>query len=1251
MATRINSSLLLKPERFCNQCDIESWFGQFELFLQLSSITADDRKRDFLLSYVDLPIYNSITSALKVSTASYDDAKNFLKSRYSTLDVYLERIDFFTAKFALPAEGFASKLNDYVDRFDDDFSHFKEQLLVAKFIASAPKEFEKELRLRRPSTLNACVEICNSMPLHSYSPVSAVNSQCARNEMLSNFRNTRNKVCFRCGSENHVASFPSCPAKDATCRGCQIKGHFQKMCKSKKKVHVQPTRVSSITSSKICSVSRPSISLQLNADRFADVIVDTGSEVSILSRAACAHCNLKILPNDSLLPFSNFDESPLYMYGKTEPLHVMFNGKSATVSFYVSNASQSVLGIDAISALRLVISYKENSDSLRGCDRVGDQSVHVAKCDSAAKIRMLPTAPPSVVQRVRRLPFTLEEKVEKELRQMIADDVIEEVVSSPYVSPIVVVPKKNNEIRICVDYRKINPHILPDPYPIPAVDDLLAHLNRPCVFSLIDLKAAYHQVPIDEASRDITGFVTHMGIFRFKKLPFGLACSPGLFVRTVHSVLKDIRNVLIYFDDLLIFGHTQEEHDSALKRVMDALKAANFTINAEKSRFNVREIEFLGRKLNSEGIQPPSEALRAIRDLSVPTTKKEMHSFLGLVSYFRSFVPNFVDRTAPLYRLLKENVPFETTNDVLTSISGIKDAILNSTVLGYFDTSLGTETVLTTDASRSGIGGMLSQVQNGVETPIYFVSRTLNSAEKNYSVPELETLAVVWCVERLSQYLFGRHFRIRTDHSSLRQVLTGNLTNSVLSARVTRWAMKMMPYSFSVEFVKGAQNVVADCLSRMPMANNDPDQVMEQSVFCISALPVSLHDIRELTVNDELLSEMRTYIVSKWPESKNALPERLQPYFCMRDSFSLQDGIIMRGEKIVVPEQLQGRLIDLAHEYHFGITKTKMRLRNSYWWLGMDKDVDNAVRKCYCFRNIVRDSPVQITEWETKPWYHLAIDIAGPKTDAQGRQFYILAAIDIHSKYVTARVLPFVKSSDVIDFLMSIFMTFGFCAKLTSDNGTQFTSAAFTDFLRSHGISHMRSSVYNPQANGQIERVNRNLKKLIENVREEEVPYMEIDRYLQKYLFAYNNTTHDTLSECPSQMLMNYTPRTYITPTVIQNQARQELIKQKTEVIREKIEKRALYANERRRPRTDEWLKIGDWVQKPPGPIRRIVEKVGPYTFKLNDGFTVNARKLVLIKRPSGKEYVSTVPDDEQSDACDRYPKRRTYEPERYGFS
>ena len=1245
---------LVKPEKFSSQCDINCWFGQFELFLILTEITDDTKKRNYLLSYLDLTIYQAVTCARNVDKACYDDIKKFLVDRYSTTDEFMERIDFFASKFSLPADSFASQLNRHLDRFDSTMDEFKEQLMVAKFISCAPTMYEKELRLRRPTTVSACVEICNAMPV-STGQVGAVNNKpFSKNSAMPN---PKNKICFRCGSHNHIASFPGCPAKNATCRSCQKNGHFQKMCKSKD--FSSKVNVSSIFSAtkNVGSVSvRPDIDLSINAVRdTVNVIVDTGSEVSILSYDVCKRHNLKVLPIKDDLSFCNFDDSPLKMRGKTEPLEVHFNGKHAFLSFYVACVRQSVLGIDGVQALRLVISCCA-SDPVNASVPTPPALTSVASCDrfdKIAKIRLLPDAPTTLVQRVRRLPFSLEDKVEHELRKMLADDVIEEISSSPYVSPIVVVPKKSGDIRICVDYRKINPHVIPDPFPIPSIDDVLARLNRPTVFSLIDLKAAYHQIEIDDESRDVTSFITNSGLFRFKKLPFGLSCSPGIFVRTVHSVLKDIPNVLIYFDDILLYGQTQAEHDQVLKKVMDALNAAKFTINEDKSKFNVKEVEFLGRTLSCDGIQLPSEAFRAVRELPVPTSKKEMQSFLGMVSYFRSCVPHFTEITAPLYSLLKDNVSFDVTPEITGSIASIKKAVVESAIMGFFDTCTDTETILTTDASRNGIGGMLSQVQDGVERPIYFVSRKLTAAEMNYSVPELETLAVVWCTERLRQYVYGRRFKIRTDHSSLRQVMTGKTDNSLLSGRVARWAIRLMPYCFTVEYISGAKNVIADCLSRLPIGDKPESKENDPVSVCIvNSVPISFDEIRKFTAEDEVLSDIHFYIVNEWPHSKEQVPDNLRPYFPFRDSLSVHDSVIMRGDRIVVPALLQKRLIDLAHEHHFGIVKTKSRLRASYWWLGMDNDVESSIRQCFCFQNTLRESPVQLTEWELRPWAHLAMDIAGPKTDVNGKTFYVLAIVDIHSKYVAAKILPHVKSSDVIDFLENLFMTFGFCTKLTTDNGTQFTSAQFVNFLKSHGISHIRSAIYNPQANGQIERVNRNFKKVLENAKlGSKVIYSEMEKYMQKYLFSYNNTVHETTNECPSKMLLNYVPRTYLTPCSSSLPENEEKLLQMKEEVQSKTEKRAAYANDRRRPLTKPYFQEGDWVQKPPGPIRRIVSRVGPYTFKLNDGFTVNARNLILIKRPPCAEYVDMPAKRDVSPRNQqRYPKRAILPPARYGF-
>jgi transposase InsO family protein len=979
--------------------------------------------------------------------------------------------------------------------------------------------------------------------------------------------------------------------------------------------------------------------------------VDTGAEISVLSIRDCQRYTIGFRPLERGSSFSNFDGSQITMMGQTPALCVVFNNKSTNIRFYVADVNQSILGMDAISGLRLTISFADvNPDSATSATALpSPDSTCVSSVSSekhSAKIRLLPSAPDTIVQRVRRLPFALEEKVERELRQMVADDVIEAIESSRYVSPIVVVPKKSGNIRLCVDFRKLNSYIVPDPFPVTCVDDLLAKVKKASMFSVIDLKAAFHQIPLHVDSRDYTAFVTHLGTYRFKKLPFGLANSPAIFNRIVSDVLRDIPNVLAYFDDVLVFGESQTDHDLALKRVEQALRDVNLDINTEKSIFSVSEVEFLGRHLSSKGIQPSVKALDALKQLPDPTSKKELHSFLGMMSYFRSFVVQFSDLAAPLYALLKDDVPFSIGESERDSISSLRNAVLHAPILGYFDNSPDCMTILTTDASRTGLGGMLSQVKDGVERPIYFISRKLSQAETKYSVPELETLAVIWGVERLSQYLHGRSFTIRTDHSSLRQVLTGKMDGALLSARVTRWAIRLMGFNFTVEHISGAKNVVADCLSRMPLnLSNSTDGFDESSsIMFVSTLPVSLGDIRCATASDEVLLTLSTYVQSEWPDKKR-VPESLRSYYSIRDSLSLQDGVVFRGERIVVPQCLQKKLIDLAHEFHFGLTKTKMRLRLSYWWPGMDSDVDAVIRLCHCCKIQVRDSPVQVTEWNLTPWSHLAMDIAGPKTDANGKSFYVLALIDMHSKYVCAKVLPHVKSEDVIDFLQSLFMTFGLCNKITTDNGSQFSSELFTTFLRCHGISHVKSSIYNPMANGSIERVNRNLKKILENAKIDRVVFSELNGFLQRYLFSYNNTVHETISDCPSKLLFRYSPRTFLHP--IQSSEVSEEIKEKKEEIQRKIEKKAEYANETRRPRKDQIFKIGDWVQKPPGPIRRIVDQIGPYTFKLNDGYTVNSRRLRLIKRPPPAEYAEVKVKSSER----RYPVRNTVPPDRYGFS
>ena len=1249
----LNTAYIPRPDKFSPDCDVGMYFRQFELFLQLTAVP-DEQRLSVLLSYLDLSVFQATVTAMDTLASTYTEVKNFLLQRYSSSDAFMDRLGFFESKFSHPAEGYAASLSSLLDKFSrTDAAALCEEILVAKFITSAHGALASELRLRRPTTLNSCVQIANSlsnsvptsscMMVSPKKPSKTPRRGCGKIMQLPRVKT----VCFRCGEESHIASAPDCPARNSQCGNCGKIGHWKKVCKSTAaghpKVATARAQVSSVHHT-MASVSRPEISLQLAGNHVIRVIVDTGADVSFLNLkdvTAC-HFNTQLRPIDH--GFNNFDGSPIQVRGCISGVNAHFNNKSAQCTFYVADVPRSIIGMDIISALRLNIS----------CDRPfststpADTQPVIAEIHENEKpvvsIHLKKDAPASIITPARRLPFALENPVELELRKLLAADIIEPIASSPYISPIVVVNKRDNSIRLCVDYRRINACTIIDCHPIPSVDELFSKVRDARYFSKIDLKTAYHQVTIDPDSRNLTAFSTHVGLFRYKRMPYGLANAPAAFTRILQQALQSCSNLISYFDDILVFAPTKQEHDKHLQNLRSTLKAHNFEINEDKSQYGVQTIEFLGRQLSAEGIKPPPAATRAIQNCPCPTTKAELRSFLGMAGYFRCFIQHFATLATPLTRLLQEGIPFQFAANEQRAFQQLKEGLLQSPFLAFFNTDASVHTVLTTDASGTGVGAMLSQVQDGIEKPVYFVSRKLHPNETKFSSSELETLAVVWAVERLHQYVYGRTIEIRTDHSALREVLVGKRNNTTAPARITRWATRLLPYSFTVTYIKGCTNVVSDCLSRLPDETSDDSTDFNVNIAAIQGAEppcLTMAELANAVANDTTLQKVITCISTTWAKE---ISEDCQPYFRFRDELCVNNGLLLRGDKIVVPSCLQQRLLCLAHENHFGISKSKSRLRRSYWWPGMDKDVERAVRNCFCCQQTPRESPVQITEWTTTPWYNLSMDIAGPKYDYKGHTFYLVSVIDDHSRYVITQVLRSIRTADMIQFLRNNFVYFGFCGKLTTDNGVQFTSSEFTEFLSHHGIVHIRSAVYNPQANGSIERVNRNFKKLLSSLKTEGKALPELQENINNYLLNYNNTVHDTTGVPPSELLFRYKQRTRLDIATPDNSPTPQMQQLKT-AVQLKKKQRAEYANQRRRPLDTAPFQVGDWVQKPPGPIRYIVSKCGPFTFVLNDGYKVNTRRLKLIKRPQpDQEYIpisSTPPR--------RYPIRNRRAVQRYG--
>ena len=359
-------------------------------------------------------------------------------------------------------------------------------------------------------------------------------------------------------------------------------------------------------------------------------------------------------------------------------------------------------------------------------------------------------------------------------------------------------------------------------------------------------------------------------------------------------------------------------------------------------QFPFLKSNFSGRQLSKDGIKVPTKALDGIRGSLPPTDKSQLRSFLGLANYYRCFIPNFSERSAHLYKLLDNGVSFSFGSEAVSEFESLKEAIATGLPLAFFDTNVQTKTILTTDASSHGIGGVLTQIHENVERPIYFVSRKLRAEENNYSSSEKETLAVLWCIERLHQYLFGRHFEVRTDHQPLREVLTGKFPKGMSApARISRWATRLLPYSFTVTYIKGKTNFVADGLSRLP--SKETQRSDELTVLAIQGgeLPcVTLQRMAEESSKDKVLSEVSKFVRNGWPSHESQLPGHLKPYFRVKDELSILGGLLLRADKVIPPDIVRDALLSYAHQGHFGMGKTKARydyLIGGLLWIGKSR--------------------------------------------------------------------------------------------------------------------------------------------------------------------------------------------------------------------------------------------------------------------------------------------------------------------------
>jgi hypothetical protein len=366
----------------------------------------------------------------------------------------------------------------------------------------------------------------------------------------------------------------------------------------------------------------------------------------------------------------------------------------------------------------------------------------------------------------------------------------------------------------------------------------------------------------------------------YNRLPMGLKDAASCFQKAVSQVLSDCENCIAYIDDILVYGETKAEHDRALTKVLRRLHENDFRLNPPKCLFFREEIPFLGHIVNFSGIKIDPENIEPIVHTPIPTTIKKVQSFLGAVNFYSQYVPDLATMTEPLRKLTRKNQRFTFDDRCTAAFNKIKNAIASSLQLAIYD--FDAETIVTVDSSDYGLGAIPSQVQNGVERPIVFASRTLNPTEREYATNEREALAALWACEHWDKFLLGRHFTLKTDHASLTSILTQH-TSRRKSAKFTRWLERLSQFDYNVVHIKGENNVIADFLSRLPLdgqhaTNPDDDHEMLAINALVMEMNISIKSIQHETERDEILNKIYTYVIhDNWPHKSNT-PTTLSSY-------------------------------------------------------------------------------------------------------------------------------------------------------------------------------------------------------------------------------------------------------------------------------------------------------------------------------------------------------------------------------------
>ena len=947
--------------------------------------------------------------------------------------------------------------------------------------------------------------------------------------------NIANIKCFKCGKNNHKAS--DCHAKNLKCNFCKKNGHLEIVCFKKRVQNTKNTNLveTDVEYENIFTIN--SVNYNKNASDKIMITMEvenTPCQFEVDTGAAVSTCSVslfnKICPNLQLQPTTT--RLRTYTGEIITPLgecNVKLNYENQHVSGRLFILAKDVSPIFGREWLRLIKidwsqinsidtpdeNYKEMLENLLNeYNDLFTEDVGLIK-NYKCSLKLQKNAKPTFI-RARPVPYALKDQVEEEIDRLEKADIIEKVTYSEWGTPVVPIVKKNGNIRLCADYKvTLNKFLLDDNYPIPRIEDIFANMSGGKYFCTLDINQAYLHMPVDDSSSLLQTISTSKGSYRVKRLMFGVKVAPNAWQRFMDQTLHDITGVGCFFDDIMVQGSSPMELIDRLKAVFDRLRESGLHVNKGKSQFFKTSVSYLGHTIDKNGLHPLEEKIEAIKKSPKPTNVSELRSFLGIVNYYHQFLPNLASKLHPLHQLLQKNTKFIWNRKCEIAFNKLKEEITSKNVLTPFNVNL--PVTLATDASPVGLGAVLSNImEDGTERPVAFASRSLSKAEKNYSQLDKEATALIWGLRKFFQYCYGREITIIVDNKPLSRIFHPEKNLPVTSAlRLIHYANFLAGFNYKIKTRTTQEHSNADYLSRCVIPDQTvPDEYDVDGEFYLNQLnllPVSRSEILRETQKDPECWKLFQAVQSGKGNINNL------------HEYSLQDGCIFYGIRVVIPKSLQGRILQELHEAHTGMVKMKAIARSYVWWHGIDKDIETTVKSC---RNccLIQNNPKKVVThfWE-KPkeaWHRIHIDYAGPLL---GTNFLII--VDAYTKWFEAIPTSSTTSKATINILRDIFSRFGLPVCVVSDNGRQFKSHEILEFFKSNGITCKFTAPYHPATNGQAERYVQILKQKLRAMMDDPQP---LNVKLARLLMQHRKCPSSTTGLSPAELMFKRPLRTRI---------------------------------------------------------------------------------------------------------------------------